>query len=52
MRRERRARVVQPSENVDLMELAAATEPTESIENLVVRRDLMRTVEVAMGYHV
>lgn len=49
MRRERRARVVQPSENVDLMELAAATEPTESIENLVVRRDLMRAVEVAMA---
>jgi RNA polymerase sigma-70 factor (ECF subfamily) len=49
MRRERRAPVVQPSENVDLMELAAATEPTESIENLVVRRDLMRTVEVAMA---
>src|SRR4249920_1417260 len=35
MRRERRAPIVQPSEDVDLMELAAAAEPSESIEDLV-----------------
>ncbi len=49
MRRERRAPVQQPPENVDLMELAAAAEPTESIEHMVARRDLMRAVEVAMA---
>ena len=49
MRRERRAPVVQPPENVDLMELAAAAEPTESIENVVARRDLMRAVEGVMA---
>ncbi len=33
MRRERRAPMVQPPEDVDLMELAAAAEPSESIED-------------------
>jgi RNA polymerase sigma-70 factor (ECF subfamily) len=49
MRRERRAPMAQPPEDVDLMELAAAAEPSESIETLVVRRDLSRIVERAMA---
>jgi RNA polymerase sigma-70 factor (ECF subfamily) len=47
-RRERRAPMVQPPENSDLMELAAASEPSEPIENLVARKDLIRRVERAM----
>src|SRR5436190_22928160 len=49
MRRDRRAQVVQPAEDVDLMELAAAAEPSESIEDLVARKDLTRLVERAMA---
>ena len=49
IRRERRAPMAQAPENVDLMELAAAAEPSESIEELVARRDLMRAVEVVMA---
>jgi RNA polymerase sigma-70 factor (ECF subfamily) len=49
MRRERRAPIAQPPEDVDLMELAAAVEPAESIEALVIRRDLSRIVEQAMA---
>jgi len=48
-RRERRTPVSQPPENIDLIELAAATGPSESIEDLVARRDLMKTVEAAMA---
>jgi RNA polymerase sigma-70 factor (ECF subfamily) len=48
IRKERRAPVVQPPEDVDLMELAAAAEPSESIEDLVARKDLSRLVERAM----
>src|SRR4051812_19368008 len=48
VRKERRAPVVQPPEDVDLMELAAAAEPSESIEDLVARKDLARAVERAM----
>jgi RNA polymerase sigma-70 factor, ECF subfamily len=48
IRRERRAPVVQPPEDVDLIELAAAAEPSESIEDLVARKDLSRLVEKAM----
>jgi RNA polymerase sigma-70 factor (ECF subfamily) len=48
MRRERRTPVVQAPEDVDLMDLAAATEPSESIEDLVARQDLSRLVEHAM----
>jgi len=48
IRRERRAPVVQPPEDVDLIELAAAAEPSESIEDLVARKDLTRLVEKAM----
>jgi len=49
VRRERRTPVVQPPEDVDLMELAAAAEPSEPIENLVARKDLSRAVERAMA---
>jgi len=49
VRRERRAPVVQAAEDVDLIELAAAAEPSESIEDLVARKDLSRAVERAMG---
>src|SRR6266511_3635403 len=48
VRRERRTPVVQPPEDVDVMELAAAAEPSESIEDLVARHDLSRAVERAM----
>jgi RNA polymerase sigma-70 factor, ECF subfamily len=49
IRRERRAQVVQPPENVDLIELASALEPSETVEDLVTRKDLARAVERAMG---
>jgi RNA polymerase sigma-70 factor (ECF subfamily) len=48
IRRERRTPVVQQPEDVDLMELAAAAEPSEPIEDLVARKDLTRQVERAM----
>jgi RNA polymerase sigma-70 factor (ECF subfamily) len=48
LRRERRSPVVQPSEEADLMELEAAAEPSESIEDLVARMDLAERVERAM----
>src|SRR5437870_9159648 len=48
MRRERRTPIVQAPEDVDMMELAAAAEPSESIEDLVARHDLSRAVERAM----
>src|SRR5439155_19560650 len=48
---ERRAAIVQPAEDVDVLELAAAAaaEPTESIEDLVARKDMARVVERAMA---
>ena len=49
MRRERRTPVVQAPEDVDLMDLAAAREPSESIEDRVGRHDLTRAVERAMA---
>src|SRR3978361_164304 len=49
MRRERRAKLVQPSEDVDLVEMAAAAEPSESIAELVARRDMTKAVERAMA---
>ena len=48
IRKERRAPAVQPPEDVDLFDLAAAREPSESIEDLVARRDMSRLVAVAM----
>jgi len=49
MRRERRAPTVQPPEGVDLLDLAAAAEPSESIEDMVARKDLARAVERVMA---
>jgi RNA polymerase sigma-70 factor, ECF subfamily len=49
IRRERRAQVVQAPENVDLVELASALEPSETVEDLVTRKDLARAVERAMA---
>src|SRR5437870_3235158 len=49
VRRERRTPVVQAPEDVDLMDLAASGEPSESIEDLVARQDLSRAVERAMA---
>src|SRR5437879_6523118 len=45
MRRERRVPVMQAPEGVDLMDLAAESEPAESIEDLVARRNLTELVE-------
>jgi RNA polymerase sigma-70 factor (ECF subfamily) len=41
--------VVQAPEGVDLMDLAAESEPSESIEDLVARKDLTALVERAMA---
>src|SRR6201984_3522260 len=49
MRRERRAPIVPARDDLELAELAGATEPSESIESLVVRKDLMRAVERSMA---
>src|SRR5215472_221036 len=49
VRRQRRTPVVQVPEDVDVLELAAAREPVEPIENLLERRDLTRAVERAMA---
>ena len=49
VRRERRTPVVQAAEDVDLMELAAARGPSESLEDRIARQDLGRTVERAMA---
>jgi len=49
VRRERRTGFVQPPEDVDLMELAAADAPTESIEDLIARKDQVRAIERAMA---
>jgi RNA polymerase sigma-70 factor (ECF subfamily) len=49
VRRERRTPVVQPPEDTNLMELAAAAEPSESIEDMVARKDLARLVGRAMA---
>ena len=49
MRRERRTPIAQAPEGVDLVELAGETAPSESIEELVSRRQLGRAVEKAMA---
>jgi RNA polymerase sigma-70 factor (ECF subfamily) len=49
IRRERRAPVSQAPEGVDLIELASAAEPSESVEDLVSRRELGREVAKAMA---
>jgi len=49
IRRERRAPVAQAPDGVDLIELASAAEPSESVEDLVSRRELGRAVAKAMA---
>jgi len=49
IRRQRRAPVSQMPEDTDALELASLTGPTESIEDLVSRRELTSVVEVAMA---
>ena len=49
IRRERRTPVAQAPEGVDLIELAGETEPSESVEALVSRRELSRVVARAMA---
>src|SRR5574338_1478117 len=49
IRRERRAPVSQAPEGLDLIELAGEAEPSESIEDLVSRRELGRAVAKAMA---
>ncbi len=49
MRKERRAPLVQLPEGTDAIEMAAAAEPSESIEDLVARRDLTQIVEKVMA---
>jgi RNA polymerase sigma-70 factor (ECF subfamily) len=49
IRKQRRAPVVQFPGDVDVLEAVAATEPAESIEDLVARRELSAVVEEAMA---
>ena len=50
IRRERRAPVVQPPEGTDAVDLAdAQAAPTESVEDLVARREMSRAVSRAMA---
>jgi RNA polymerase sigma-70 factor (ECF subfamily) len=49
IRRERRTPVMQAPEGVDLIELAGEATPTESIEDLVARKELSQAVAQAMA---
>src|SRR5689334_12302685 len=49
IRRERRAPVVQAPEGVDIVELAGESTPSESIEDLVARREIGRAVARVMA---
>jgi RNA polymerase sigma-70 factor (ECF subfamily) len=49
IRRQRRQPVAQAPEGVDLLDLATETTPTESIEDLVARRELSHAVARAMA---
>ena len=49
IRRERRAPITQAPEGVDLIDLASAAEPSETVEDLVARRELGRAVAKAMA---
>jgi RNA polymerase sigma-70 factor (ECF subfamily) len=49
IRRQRRAPVSQLPDDVDALEAAASVEPSESIEDLVARRELSAVVEEAMA---
>lgn len=50
IRRQRRSPVVSAPEGVDIVELAGAQGPMESIEDLVARKQLSKTVGEAMQY--
>jgi RNA polymerase sigma-70 factor, ECF subfamily len=49
IRRERRQPIAQAPEGVDLIELAAESTPSESVEDLVARREIGRAVARAMA---
>jgi len=49
IRRQRRQPVAQAPEGVDLLELATESTPTESIEELVARREISQAVQRAMA---
>ena len=49
IRRERRTPIVETPADVDMVELAEAAEPSESIEDLIARKDLVRAVERVMA---
>jgi RNA polymerase sigma-70 factor (ECF subfamily) len=49
IRRERRTPVVQPPEGVDVLDMAATVEPSESLDDVVARRDTARLVEALMA---
>jgi RNA polymerase sigma-70 factor, ECF subfamily len=49
IRKQRRNPVQQLPEDLDVLEAAAATEPSESVEDLVARRELTAVVEDAMA---
>ena len=49
LRRERRARLVQPLEDFDLVERRAVDPISETVEDLIVRRDLGRAVSKVMA---
>jgi len=49
IRRERRTPVAQAPEGVDLIELAGETSPSDSVEELVARREIGRAVARAMA---
>ena len=49
IRRQRRQPIAQAPEGVDLLDLAAEEAPTESIEDLVARREIGRAVQRAMA---
>ena len=49
IRRQRRNPVQQMPDDIDVLEQAAATEPSESVEDLVARRELSAVVEEAMA---
>jgi RNA polymerase sigma-70 factor, ECF subfamily len=49
MRRQRRAPVSQAPEGIDIIELAGEGEPSESVEDLIARRQLGRAVGKAMS---
>jgi RNA polymerase sigma-70 factor (ECF subfamily) len=49
IRRERRTPVSQPPEGIDIIEMAVETTPSESIDDLVSRKQLGRAVALAMA---